>query len=203
MADIIKTSQSVLQPEYEVEERLKVSQVTLQPEYETSLERLKVSQLLMQVEYIQGVFVSQLLAQIEYEPDPIIAITKAVAQVERSLWFGYVHTAANAGGTIDTALQTKDGTGGDITGIFKRKNAQYLWYDANTNGEDLTVSFYVDGVLQAETVTINTTTRTRDRVDLPNWEGYRFNIRINANDLTTSGMKVYSPWHIVYQPFGE
>lgn len=180
-------------------DNLSISQLVSQTEYGNT-GYVSISQLVAQVEYIQGIFITQLLAQAEYQPDPVVIITQALAQVERTLFFGYVHTP---GGGIDTTLQTKDGTGGDITGIFKRKNTLYFWYDADTGGNDLTVTFYVDGELQTNTVTINTSTRTRGRVALPNWEGYRFAFKLSASDIASGGMKIYSPWHIVYQPFGE
>lgn len=114
----------------------------------------------------------------------------------------YCYEETTKGIASDLFLKTRDGIGTDILNIFRRKNAKYLWYDADTNGQDLVVSFYVDGVLQDKTLTINTTGRVRDRLDLWNMEGYRFAIKLDAQDVRERGMKIYSPWNIIYDYAG-
>jgi hypothetical protein len=114
----------------------------------------------------------------------------------------YCYEEATKGIASDLVLKTKDGIGTDILNIFRRKNTKYLWYDADTNGQDLVVSFYVDGVLEDRTLTINNNGRIRNRLDLWNMEGYRFAIKLNAQDVMERGMKIYSPWNIIYDYAG-
>jgi len=99
--------------------------------------------------------------------------------------------------TITTSVQTKDLIGQNI---FKRKNLQYLYYDINTNGTDVSVSFYVDGTV-VQTITLNHSTRARVRKELAQLEGYRHSIKITC--LDSDGVKIYEPWGIEYTPTGD
>jgi len=91
--------------------------------------------------------------------------------------------------TISTELQTGDFVFGDIT---KRKNLKYLYYDVNTNSQNMTVTIYCDGS-SACTITLNNSARTRKRYGpLPQIEGYRFSVNIACS--ASSGIEIYAPW---------
>jgi hypothetical protein len=77
--------------------------------------------------------------------------------------------------------------------VLKQKQLEYLYYDCYTNGKPLVVTIYMDDVL-VHTITINNSTRTKDRVVLPNKQGYRFYISMTAVDAR--GMIIYEPWAI-------
>ncbi len=151
--------------------------------------------------YIDNLFIGTSGTTINAEP---ITITSSISayNVSTPEVLGNFYEETTKGIPSDLSVKTKDGIGTDILNIFRRKNTKYLWYDADTNGQDLVVSFYVDGVLQDETITINTTGRKRDRIDLWNMEGYRFAIKLNAQDVTERGMKIYSTWNIIYDYAG-
>ena len=94
--------------------------------------------------------------------------------------------------TFSASLQTGDKAFENIT---KKKNLEYLYYDIDTGGNDVTVSFYVDGTVSSFTLTLNTSTRTRKRSQiLPNMEGYRFSIKIDCDDA--EDLIIYEPWAI-------
>jgi len=101
---------------------------------------------------------------------------------------GYEYTVGGTE-TIDTTVITGDRPFGNIG---KLKNLRYLYYDIDTNGEDVTVTFYVDGTSYF-TLTLNTSSRTRARSQiLPQTEGYRFALGITCADA--QNVSVYSPW---------
>ena len=92
--------------------------------------------------------------------------------------------------TIVTSLQTGDKSFGNIT---KKKNLEYLYYDINTGGVDVTVSFYIDGTVSSNTLTLNTSSRVRKRSPmLPYLEGYRVSIKIDCAD--SKDLVIYAPW---------
>lgn len=151
--------------------------------------------------YADNVYVGDHKNQITAQP---ITVTSSVGlqgiyEVHLS---SYCYEETTKGIASDLTLKTRDGIGTDILNIFRRKNTKYLWYDADTNGQDLVVSFYVDGTLEDKTLTINTTGRVRDRLDLWNMEGYRFAIKLNAQGVRERGMNIYSPWNIIYDYAG-
>ena len=151
--------------------------------------------------YVDNVWIGEKINDVTAAP---IIITSSIGlqgvyEVHLS---SYCYEEATKGIASDLVLKTKDGIGTDILNIFRRKNTKYLWYDADTNGQDLVVSFYVDGVLQDRTLTINNNGRIRNRLDLWNMEGYRFAIKLNAQDVRERGMKIYSPWNIIYDYAG-
>ncbi len=100
--------------------------------------------------------------------------------------------------TILNSLQTGDKVGDTI---LKMKNFQYLYYDVNTNSKDLTLTFIVDGSSHSTTVTINHASRTRKRIALGNYQGYRFSLALSA--ASGSGMTIYEPWAIEYTHYGD
>ncbi len=100
--------------------------------------------------------------------------------------------------TISASLQTGDKS---FTNITKKKNLEYLYYDINTGGVDVTVAIYVDGV-STYTITLNESARVRRRSDmLPNLEGYRFSILITAPNA--SNVKLYAPWALAGTIVGD
>ena len=94
--------------------------------------------------------------------------------------------------TIATSFQTRDMSFGNIS---QQKNLEYLYYDIDTGGNDVVISFYVDGSLSSYTLTLNTTSRGRKRSPmLPNLEGYRFSIAMACAD--SADLVIYAPWSI-------
>ncbi len=134
--------------------------------------------------------------------DPI-EITSAISiyNVDTSpAALGYVYEEVDSNGIqIDPVLFTGEGVGKNI---LQLKNTKYLYYEIDTGGIDVTVTFYVDGVAQTKTIKLNKDSRERDRIDLPNFEGYRFSIRVTCSDRTGTKPVIYQPWAIQYTPFG-
>ena len=94
--------------------------------------------------------------------------------------------------TISTSLKTGDRV---AKNIFKYKAPEYLYYDINTNGKNVTVTIYADDVA-VSTLTLNTTTRTRGRETLPKSEGFRYSLGITCPD--SQSLKIYGPWGISF-----
>lgn len=115
-------------------------------------------------------------------------------------YYGYdgYHYKDGSTETITATLKTGDRGWKDIT---HQKQLEYLYYDINTNSKDVTVTFYADGTAQSPTITLNTSTRTRARVKLPAFEGYRFAIYLTCADA--SGLHIYSPWIVSADIFGD
>lgn len=134
--------------------------------------------------------------------DPI-AITSAVSiySIDTSpAELGYVYEEVDDNGIqIDPVLFTNEGVGKNI---LQRKNAKYLYYEIDTGGDDVTVTFYVDGTAKSTTFTLNKNGRTRDRINLPNFEGYRFSIRLTCSGRRDTKPVIYQPWAIQYTPYG-
>jgi hypothetical protein len=100
--------------------------------------------------------------------------------------------------TIATSLVTGDKA---FQAILKRKCLDYLYYDINTNGENVTVGILVDGVI-VQTLTLNETSRVRKRSDkLMAKEGYRFTLQITCAD--SQSLEIYSPWALEATPVGD
>ena len=110
---------------------------------------------------------------------------------------GGLHYKDGTSETIVTSLQTGDKVAKDIA---HQKELEYLYYDINTNGKDVIVTFYCDGVAQTPVKILNTSTRTRDRIELPKWQGYRFSLKIDCVD--SQSLHIYSPWMVSCNPFG-
>jgi hypothetical protein len=104
-----------------------------------------------------------------------------------------------SGGTevIPTFLQTGDKS---LKNVLQRKQLQYLYYDINTGGKDVTVSIYVDGT-NSYSFTLNESTRLRSRKLLPKLEGHRFSVYLSCAD--SSGLYIYEPWGFGYSFAGE
>jgi len=106
-------------------------------------------------------------------------------------------------GTTETravSLQTGDRAVKDI-GILKMKQTEYLYYDIDTNSEDVTITLYADGTAQSPTITLNTSSRERKRVILPSFQGYRFSMAISCSNA--DGVSIYEPWGISFNPYGD
>ncbi len=101
---------------------------------------------------------------------------------------GY-HYENGSSETFAVSLQTGDRAGKDISHY---KHLEYLHYDVNSGGKDVILTFYVDGVAQSPVVILNTSTRTRDRISLPQFQGYRFSIKLDCADA--QNLYIYSPW---------
>lgn len=113
---------------------------------------------------------------------------------------GYVYEETTSTGIeVSPVLYTGEKVGQNI---LQLKNAKYLYYEIDTGGEDVTVTFYVDGTAKSPTITLNESSRKRGRVNLPNFEGYRFSLRVTASAMTSTKPVIYSPWAIQYTPFG-
>lgn len=99
---------------------------------------------------------------------------------------------------ISAYFQTGDKSFGDIA---KKKNLEYLYYDIDTSGTDVCIYFYVDGV-NTHDITLNESSRVRRRSDLlPNLEGYRFSVLVEADDA--SDVVIYAPWSLSGTPVGD
>jgi len=110
---------------------------------------------------------------------------------------GYEYTEGGTE-TITTSVLSGDKAFGNVGQL---KNLEYLYYDVNTNGEDLTVTFYVDGSADF-TLTLNTSSRTRARSQkLPQLEGYRFALGLDCSD--SQSLEIYSPWLLEGTPVGR
>jgi len=110
---------------------------------------------------------------------------------------GYEYTEGGTE-TIVTSVLSGDKGFGNITQL---KNLSYLYYDCDTNSQDLTVTIYVDGTASF-TLTLNNSARTRARSEkLPQLEGYRFAIGLDCAD--SQSLKIYSPWFLEGTPVGK
>lgn len=115
--------------------------------------------------------------------------------------YGYVYEESTAGATMDVSVRTGQKVG---KGVLKRKNLKYIYHMMNTHGKDITLTIYVDGVAQTPTVTINTTERKMTRIeDVPNLEGYKFDIKLTGEGLTDTDLEIYSPLALQYTTYGE
>lgn len=99
--------------------------------------------------------------------------------------------------TIATSLQS----GGKAFGnLLKQKNLAYLYYDLDSGGADVTVTIYADGS-SVHTETLNTSSRERKRVGLPQESGYYFHMGLECAD--SQDLEIYSPWALESTPFGD
>ena len=98
--------------------------------------------------------------------------------------------------TIATSLRAGDKA---FENVLKQKNALYLYYDVNTNSKDLTATIYVDDVSK-QTLTINTSSRERKRLQLGQYEGYRYSLGLSCAD--SQSLEVFAPWAIEATPVG-
>ena len=146
------------------------------------------------------------LLTIVYEPavqaTPFILVSSMSAySVETPDSLGYAYEESTGGSGMDIAVKTGEGVGKNI---LQQKQMKYLYYDLNTHGKDVTVTVYIDGVAQTNTITLNTTSRIRGRYeDIPDtWQGYRFSLSISCDDITDDDLEIYAPFAIQYTAFG-
>jgi len=99
--------------------------------------------------------------------------------------------------TIATEVLSREVAFGDIT---KQKNTDYLYYDLNSDGKDVTVDIYADGS-STQTLTLNENSRKRKRIGLSHGPGYRFSVGYTC--ANSENLKVYSPWVLEATPFGD
>ena len=149
---------------------------------------------------------SCLVIDFAYAPDYRIYQNDFVAHAhEYYKETGVNYTAKNGydysdGGTetIPTSVVTGDKVFGAIT---KRKCLDYLYYDVDTNGKDLTVNIVVDGTT-VDSLTLNTSSRERNRSrKLKAKEGYRLSVEMSCAD--SQGLDIYAPWILEATPVGE
>lgn len=85
--------------------------------------------------------------------------------------------------------------------IFGRKRLNTLFYDIDTNGKDVVVTFIQDGVELPTTITLNTNGRERGAEnDIPETEGYVYSIKISCEDA--EGVVLYGPWGLQADLYG-
>ncbi|MFA5340136.1 MAG: hypothetical protein WC332_00020 [Clostridia bacterium] len=113
-------------------------------------------------------------------------------------YYGYAGYHYEEGGTDTCSLSIKTGDR-PCKDILKEKQLEYLYYDCNTNSKPLIVNIYLDDTL-AYTKTLNNSARTKDRLVLPNKQGYRIYLTITAADAR--GMTIYEPWSMSVNPTG-
>ena len=110
---------------------------------------------------------------------------------------GYEYTESGTE-TIATSLITGDRA---FQALLKRKCLDYLYYDLNSNGKDVSVSILIDGS-SGQTLTLNKSSRVRTRSSkLKALEGYRFGLQITCAD--SQSLEIYSPWALEATPVGE
>jgi hypothetical protein len=115
---------------------------------------------------------------------------------------GYAYEEGDTGSVMDIEVKTGEVVAKNITQL---KQMKYLYYDLNTHGKDVVITVYIDGTAQTNTITLNTTSRTRGRYeDIPDtWQGYRFSLDMTCEDVTDEDLEIYAPFAILYNPFGE
>ena len=114
-------------------------------------------------------------------------------------YYGYDGYHYEEGGTDTVVLSIRTGDRA-VKNIVKQKQLHYFFYDINTGGKDVVVTIYLDDT-SAFTKTINTSTRTKERVLLPQKSGYRISVAVTATDAR--GMTIYEPWAIAVNLTGD
>lgn len=111
---------------------------------------------------------------------------------------GYQYKEDSSGtNTIPTSVQTGDRA---LSNVNKLKNCRALYYDINTNGQNVTLTVYEDGTASSTTYTINTSSRTRKRLPLANHEAYRISLSLSCAD--SQDLHIYEPWALDYTVVG-
>ena len=109
-----------------------------------------------------------------------------------------LHYGEGTSEVILMSLQTGDRSMKDI---IQEKIPTYLYYDINTGGKDVTVTFYANGVAQSPTVTLNTAVRERGRIeDIGAFRGYYFSVGISC--LDAKDVVIYEPWAVNFDIVG-
>lgn len=143
--------------------------------------------------------------ELRFYHDPFIATAfEHHSPSQRNYWAksGLTYEEGTSGEAINLSLTTGDKTG---QGLLVRKNLEYIYYDANTHGKDVTLTVYIDGIVQSPTFTINTSSRTRNRIeDIPlDWEGYRFSIGLSCSSVTDDDLELYAPFALKFKEAGK
>jgi hypothetical protein len=100
--------------------------------------------------------------------------------------------------TITTSL--KWGNRG-FNNPHKQKNPEYIHYDIDTGGKDVTITLYADDVA-AKTITVNESSRKKDRSEkLPQYDAYQHTIGLECSD--SQDLVIYSPWLLECTEFGD
>jgi hypothetical protein len=125
----------------------------------------------------------------------------SVSVIEYDTDTGYAYEESANGAIMDVEAKTGEAVGKNI---LQLKQMKYLYYDINTHGKDVVITVYIDGVVQTNTITLNTTTRTIGRYeDIPDtWEGYMFSLDISCEDVTDTDLEIYAPFAIQYNSYG-
>ena len=113
---------------------------------------------------------------------------------------GYVRQNNDTTETINVDVKSKDCVG-DARLSLTLKTLREFKYAINTGGENVTLEFYIDGVLaewpdETTTKTISGTDDTPQYIKNfpPNWQGYKYAVRIYGTGLST--FEIYSPWEM-------
>jgi hypothetical protein len=104
-------------------------------------------------------------------------------------------------GTTETILASLQTGSRTAKNPFHQKQTEYIYYDIDTGGEDVTLTVYADGVACTPTYTINHSGRTRKRLALGSNQGYRFDIGLSCADA--KDLVIYEPWGISFNIFGN
>lgn len=131
----------------------------------------------------------------------ILSSEMSAHSVSKPDTLGYAYEEGNTGIETDVSVQSRCLAGQNIVRL---KQPKYIFYDMNTHGKDVTVTVEIDGKEQAETFTVNTDSRKRGRiVDIPIlWAGYKFSVKLSADNLIDNDLEIYSPFGIAYTPYG-
>jgi hypothetical protein len=146
--------------------------------------------------------------ELRFYHDPFIASSSEHHRPSKRNYIakaGLTYEEASTGGeAIDVSTVTGNKVG---QGLLQRKAIEYIYYDINTHGKDVTLKIYIDGTEKTDkTWTLNETSRTRGRLeDVPiqDWEGYRFDIGLSCSSVTDEDLEIYAPFAIKFQPAGK
>jgi len=100
---------------------------------------------------------------------------------------------------VDVDIETHELIGGDLKIANELKILKEIKYNLDSNGVNINLELYIDGVKQIWTdgTTVKTISGTADAVQvmrsLPkNFEGYQYRLRLYATGITA--FELYSPW---------
>ena len=102
----------------------------------------------------------------------------------------YLRYGADTADSVALTIKTPDIP---LAGLLKMSGRSILNYKANTQGEDIIVTPYADGVALTP-ITINTATNKRDRTPLPFGDAYTLTLLIEIT--TAAAITLEEPWLI-------
>ena len=102
----------------------------------------------------------------------------------------YLRYGADSADSVALTIKTPDIP---LAGLLKMSGRSMLNYKANTQGADITITPYADGVALAP-ITINTATNKRDRTPLPFGDAYTLSLLIEIT--TAAAITIEEPWLI-------